>query len=384
MSPVWRLRWSAAFLLRLFSRLEMSKVLSLLVRPRMPWRLRHLLENSTNRCYYHVNWLHYRARPRASKCSVAIAGGFHGRSGGVTAIANLANMLAVHYHVHFFTYPTSNYNRLLRKSVRMVDELATDSPVLLCDVACPINIIRTAKERMQTVIVTCHALADSLHGFTPKYVRDTLLLADLVHFVSPTQQDSFKLPDDKFRIIPNFTSPIRKTAITDSVGIVGSLKDPRKNVSEAIAIALKSRADCVHLWGDAESLWAAHPRVKTHSWTSNKARIYDSFDVLIHLSKEETFGMVVIEAMSAGLPCLLSSIPAFAQFRGCPGVRSIDDNNRDQAPQILDELLMMKHDIRADIVDFWQNHFSEQAVADTWLRLIDAICDGPSDRGPCK
>jgi glycosyltransferase involved in cell wall biosynthesis len=60
--------------------------------------------------------------------------------------------------------------------------------------------------------------------------------------------------------------------------------------------------------------------------------IYNTFDVLINLSKQETFGMVVIEAMSAGLPCLLSSIPAFEQFRGCRGVRFIDETTSEQAP----------------------------------------------------
>jgi glycosyltransferase involved in cell wall biosynthesis len=160
------------------------------------------------------------------------------------------------------------------------------------------------------------------------------------------------------------------------VGVVGNLQAARKNISEAIDIALESQADCIHLWGDAEYSRAHHHRIKVHRWTSNKRVIYDTFDVLVNLSKQETFGMVVIEAMSAGLPCLLSSIPAFEQFRGCPGVRFIDEANREQAPQIVNELLQVKAVLKADIIAFWNSNFSEAAVADEWRMLIDEICDG--------
>jgi glycosyltransferase involved in cell wall biosynthesis len=312
---------------------------------------------------------------------VTIACGFHGKSGGVTAIANLANMLSSHYAVDFVTNPTSSYNSLFQRSVRMVDRPATDAPVMVCDVACDEEIIRSAKARDQTVIVTCHALANALHGFTPDYVRTKLLSADLVHFVSQIQQDSFNLADGKFRVIPNFTRPIRKTTITHSVGVVGRLTDTVKNTGEAIDVALRSEADCIHLWGGAGDPWfSRHPRVRSHRWTSNKERIYNTFDVLINLSKQETFGMVVIEAMSAGLPCLLSSIPAFEQFRGCPGVRFVDDTTSEQAPQIVNDLLRSKNTLKDDIIVFWNTNFSEIAVSDKWIHAIEEIRGAPRSR----
>jgi glycosyltransferase involved in cell wall biosynthesis len=291
----------------------------------------------------------------------------------VTATANLANMLSVHYAVDFVTSPTSSYNSLLQRSVRMVDRPATDAPVMVCDLACDKGIIRSAKARDQAVIVTCHALADALHGLTPDHARDTLLAADLVHFVSPAQQESFKLPEGKFRIIPNFTRPVRKTVTTRSVGIVGRLNSVAKNTDEAIDIALRSEADRIHLWGDAAHPWAHHPRVRAHPWASNKEKIYNTFDVLIHLGRQETFGMVIIEAMSAGLPCLLSSIPAFEQFRGCPGVRFVDETNREQAPEILNDLLREKTALKSEITAFWNQHFSEHAVICKWLLLISEM-----------
>ena len=364
----------------LLTSFERSKALSLLIRPRIPWKVQHLIDSAINTFYYCLNRLYHRPKLPRIKPSVTVACGFHGRSGGVTAIANLTNMLSAHYGVDFVTSPTSTYNRLLRRSVHMVNQPAPKSPVLLCDMTCGNSVIRSAKAQQQTVIVTCHKLLDVSHGFADEYVHETLLLADLVHFTGRVQQDSFKLPADKCRVIPNFTYRIRKTIATNCVGIVGRLKDPNKNTKEAIEIALKSEVDCIHLWGNAEHS-PAHPRVKSHPWTSNKESIFNSFDVLVHLSKRESFGMVVIEAMSAGLPCLLSSIPAFEQFRCCPGIRFVDQTNREQAPGFLNELLEQKDMLKPDIVDFWEKHFSEEAVAQAWLRLIDETCSGYAGRG---
>jgi hypothetical protein len=161
----------------------------------LPWRLQRLGERSLNRSYRYLNRMHHFLGRRRVETSVTIACGFHGKSGGVTAIANLANMLSSHYAVDFVTNPTSSYNSLLQRSVRMVDRPATDAPVMVCDVACDTETLRSAKARDQTVIVSCHALANAGHGFTPDYVRTKLLSADLVHFVSQIQQDSFNLAD---------------------------------------------------------------------------------------------------------------------------------------------------------------------------------------------
>jgi glycosyltransferase involved in cell wall biosynthesis len=372
-----RPRWRPRFATSVRWQREESKLLAFLMRPRMPWRLRYLRDRSANRCASYMNRLGHLLYPRQAPPSIVVSCGFHGKSGGVTATASLANMLSNRYGVDFVTNANSNYNTLLQRSVRMIDRPRLHAPVLLCDVASGTRVIRSAQMRQQTVIVTCHALLDSLHGFSPEYISDMLLSADLVHFVNPIQQDSFKLPPGKFFIIPNLTTPIIKCKKTKSVGIVGRLHDPHKNVSLAIDIALRSQADSIHLWGAEENIWACHPRVKVHRWTSDKSKIFNSFDVLIHLSRHETFGMVVIEAMSAGLPCLLSPIPAFEQFRGCPGARLIDERDYEHAPQNLNELLQAKDVLAPYVKAFWRRHFSDEVIAAQWFRLIDSICINP-------
>ena len=76
-------------------------------------------------------------------------------------------------------------------------------------------------------------------------------------------------------------------------------------------IALKSNADCIHLWSLEEDRWN-NPRVKVHSWESDKDKIYDSFDVLVFMSLEETFGMVVIEAADPGAIAALLDEKAYS------------------------------------------------------------------------
>ena len=156
---------------------------------------------------------------------------------------------------------------------------------------------------------------------------------------------------------------------TNNVGSVGNLSDVRKNADQSIKIALASKADAIHLWSIKQDIWH-HERVVTHSWETDKEKIYNSFDVLVFMSELETFGLVVIEAMSAGIPCMLSDIPVFKQFEQCPGVVIIDAVKETYAPEILNELLANKAELSHEMFHYFDKTYSEKAIFSKWNELI--------------
>ncbi len=363
--------------------MNVSQIKEMIVQRRLPWFIQSRLEVIQNRYAFYKNQFFYLynrsfSKPDINRKLITFKCGFHGKSGGVSAIASIANMLTSRYCVEFVSYPDSFYNKLLNKTVRIVNKPDMNKDIFICDVSCEHSFFEELKAHDKKIIVSCHGRLRSAHGLTPEYVQKSLNYADLTHFVSTTQQESFQLDEGLYTIIPNATRPIEKTKSTNNVGTVGNLCDERKNAKETVDIALHSNADFIHLWGAEEDKYN-NPKVKIHPWASSKEKIYNSFDVLVFMSMEENCPMVVLESLSAGIPCLLSSISAHNQFEQFPGVVIIDPSIRGKARDILNLLLQDKDKLKNDIVSFWKKNYSEEAIAKKWFEVID--CRMPVD---CK
>lgn len=149
----------------------------------------------------------------------------------------------------------------------------------------------------------------------------------------------------------------------------------------ALDIATSSQADEIHLWGSEPSpraLTLIHDieqrtgkRIQLHPWTKSKSRIYNSFDVLVSMSLNETFGLIVSEALSAGIPCLLSDIPAFRTFAGCSAVILTSPNDVSLAIGRLNRLMENRLELRAEAQQYWSNNFSMSTVRQQWYEAID-------------
>lgn len=359
-----------------------SKVKDIIIERRLPWFIKAHLDNTKNRYHYYKNRLLWRKTLRSNQASsktIVFKCGYHGKSGAVFSIADTANLL-VHqgFQVEFVSYPDSNYNPLLESAVKIVTTPKMDADIFICDVSCEHEFFEALKKLNQKLIVTCHGKYHGGHGLDPEYVRKSLLIANKVCFVSAVQQESFQLQEGHYEIIPNMTKPIKKTQRTNNAGVVGNLHNEQKNAKEALEIASDSKADYIHLWGSESVLGIEqstneHSNVKIHGWEHNKEKIYNSFDVLVFMSKDENCPMVVIESLSAGIPCLLSAIPAHEQFRECPGVEIIDSSNRKDAPQILNKLLEKKDELREPIINFWKENYSERVISQKWIQMISDI-----------
>jgi len=332
----------------------------------IPWQIKKILSNVGNSLSYYRSAI--KSTPAAE---ISFYCGFHGKTGGPAAISHIARILSKRYSVEFVSYPTSGYNPILAHSVKIVSKPSASSKLIIFDVSAGSSVVNDAKRRGKTTLVTCHGFPNALHGLLEAEVRSCLDAADQVHLVAQLQQDGFQLPEGKYFIIKNTHPQVIKTKFRNNAGIIGSINNQVKNIPRSLEIALASRASEVHVWGsEADRRWAT---ALFHPWTNNKNAIYDSIDVLVSMSRNETFGMIVSEALSAGLPCLLSDIPAFRTFSGCESVRIVDSDDMGTAVQYLNALLDNKNNLRDTAIQYWQENLSEHVVERLWFSKIEEL-----------
>lgn len=297
---------------------------------------------------------------------------FHGTTGATIAIARIANLLADRYRVSFAAGPFSDYNAMLGKKVAIVPpgSIRADAyDLYVCDGEMDLAFFSWLAEHDRKSLLT-------IHGVLRKENRlEKVALASKSHLVGEVQFMHHQVDPSRYFVIPNYCERIAKTRHGRNVGIVGRLDDPNKNVPEALAIAKLSDATEIHLWGGVDDR-PPEGRVKYHRWTRNKNRIYDSFEVLISMSKEESMGLTVIEAMSCGIPCVLADIPGYRVYRDCPGVALVPPGDRAEAAQQLNRFLNTQPELESGLIGYWDRHYSRHAVAETWFREIEALISG--------
>lgn len=324
-------------------------------------------EKSLNALSYFTKKI--RTRSKKTPLKIGFVCGFHGKSGGPIAIASIANGLAKTFEVSFVLNTTSFYARLLSNEVKFTHHLDFTKDVYIVDLSADINVVSQIKSYNKIIILTIHGLRDSLHQLNHIHIQKMLNLADQVHFVGQVQQDSYQLPDKSFFIIPNSAQTVKKTLSTNNIGVVGNLDEPRKNALKSVEIGLHSACEKIHLWSTSKQ-FSNDPRVIHHCWENNKEKIFNSFDVLVFLSQQETFGLVIAEALSAGVPCLLSKIDAFIPFQSCPGVVLVEEHELENAHIHINRLLLEKDTLKPLIQSFFQNHFSQNTINQHWSDKI--------------
>ncbi len=312
------------------------------------------------------------SRTRTAGKTIIFCCNFHGTTGATIAIARIANLLADRYSVSFAAGPFSDYNAMLERKVAIVSPGALERheyDLYVCDGQVDLSFFSWLAERNRKSLLT-------IHGVLGKANRlEKVHLASKSHLVGEVQFMHHEVDPSRYFVIPNYCEKITRMRHAGNVGIVGRLDDPNKNVPEALAIAKLSGATEIHLWGGVES-FAPQDRVTYHAWTRNKNRIYDSFDVLISMSREESMGLTVIEAMSCGIPCVLADIPGYRVYRDCPGVALVAPGDREGAVEQVNRFLKTQTELEAGLVEYWNRHYSRGAVAETWFREIDALTSG--------
>ncbi|MBC7205143.1 MAG: glycosyltransferase family 4 protein [Methyloversatilis sp.] len=334
------------------------------IKVNIPWKVRKAILTIENVRHFLLSKIATKRKKETTTISFHCES--HAITGASIAIAAIANLLSKHWSVEFIASAQSTYNQLLAPKIRRSHNISETAKILIIDGQTPLEKIEKFRKSGKFVII-------SSHGILQKNIKlKKANAASLVHFVSTAQFQNIEAPPKNHFVIPNFCQRIRKTKSTSNVGIVGRVHDPKKNVPAALSAAINSCAKEIHIWGDTAKITNSS-RVVQHGWSYNKEEIYNSFDVLVSMSEEESFGLTVIEALSAGIPCVLSSIPAYQTFAECPGVRIVRSCDSAAITEAINELLTNKEDTREESIQYWITRYSEPAVEDKWIEKISAI-----------
>lgn len=337
----------------------------------LPWKAQKAIESVT---YFSMHQIKKKLKTKKTSTfhNIHFICGYQGKSGGTQAIINIAKLLVNNYNVSISVNKTSIINMWIPKEVTLTKQIDESAELYICDLSTDINILLYLKKLNKKIIVSIHGLKEKLHQLDENHIKKVIELSDKVHFVSDVQQNSYKLAENKYFIIPNYTNLVNKTHITNNVGTVGNLDEPRKGALKTVELGQKSVAEHIHLWSTNKK-WKQN-KVISHPWCSNKVKIFNSFDVLVFLSESETFGLVIIEAMSAGIPCILSPLPVFNQFKECPGIYILDDKDtlKDKVDKV-NFALINKQNLKEQLIEYYLNNYSPEVIFFDWKNKIDQL-----------
>ena len=333
----------------------------------------------------HINSLLSRlARRDKNLLSICFYCKYHNITGSTVAIASIANNLARYHNVDVYIEPLSGYSRLLNRGIRQYfspDRMV--GTIVFVDIEQESRNIEALLHNNKRVILSCHALPTILHNVPQDKLARNLELCSNIHFVSNYQRSAFieHFPDidieEKSFWIPNYTRQSSKSNRTGNVGIIGHSNRPVKNTLKAIQLAQKSDAKSVQCWGSDSVAGlkdiSIYSKLVINGWADSIETMHLSFDVLISTSKFETFGLVVVEALSAGIPCLLSDIPVFRElFSGCEGVVFLTGNDK-QDIESINYLLANTPTLKKNIIEFWESNFSNDTITTQWLSRLETL-----------
>ena len=302
-------------------------------------------------------------------------------TGSTVAIACIANQLAGLHNVDAYIKPLSGFTKLLALNVRQYF-----SPKALCgnlifvDIEQENKVVENLIAANKQLVLSCHAFPTELHGVPQEKLIKNLELSTYIHFVSQFQCSEFihHYPHinivSKSFVIPNYTRQSKKQGTTNNIGIVGHLNRDAKNAIKGIQLAQQSNARLIQCWGSKEIAGldnpVQYPKLRLNGWSDSPIEMHKTFDVLISTSEFETFGLVTAEALSAGIPCVLSDIPVHRElYSACNGVVILSGDDQ-QDIQSINRLLENAQNLRSEIIEFWKTHFSNETVKQAWFAKI--------------
>jgi glycosyltransferase involved in cell wall biosynthesis len=300
---------------------------------------------------------------------------YHQSTGSIVAIASIANSLSARFNVDAYITPLSGYSSLLDLHVsQYYSPRKLKGNLVFIDIEQDNDVTQRLLLDKKNVVLSCHAFPTTLHAVPQPQLLANLEQATHIHFASDFQRAEFIrhypniVIEVKSFVIRNFTRQIVKHSITGNVGIVGHLNRETKHTLDTIQLAQQSDCLLIQCCGSDTIIGLdspdAYTKLRINGWSGNLTKMHHSFDVLVSTNKSETFGLVVSEAMSAGIPCLPpSDIPVFRElFSGCHSVVFLSGDNK-QDIQPLNSLLDRAAGFRSPIIDYWKAHLSKKPLA---------------------
>lgn len=337
------------------------------------WQVKQKLLSVVNALHYAKNKVKHKKS--ASKHTVLMYPSFDGLTGGSLAFYSIAEMISKFQRVELFTHLSANRNKIVKPSINLIVKLKenTKYDLIIVDDTTDATTIKQLKYTFQCpVIVSCHCLLHHCHGRKPSELLATLDASDHIHFVDTCQLDDFQEFKDKATIIPNRVEQVGKTLFQSNLGSVGNFNEERKNLNGVLRTYERTNAEHLFIFNYNQTVECSKPVTINRQWISKKEDIYNNIDVFVFLSTHETFGLVVAEALSAGIPCVISNIAAFQHYKRCDAVKLVDHENVQDAAHKINETLKLKEKYNGIAKQFWEDNYSDTVISKKWNSLVSS------------
>lgn len=343
----------------------------------IPWRVKHAVNTLVNALHFLANRCRSARRAGIRGLKVQYCIPPYGHTGGSFAVMSVANLISESVGVRYMAGAANVMNRYAAPTVALDPEVAPDADICVIEGGEDPARIVAMRARGARIIVTMHGNPRTAvvknSDVDPENVARVLSLVDSAHFVAPSQTEILTgHPMLHRRLIPNFVDRVAKTRRTRNAGIVCDTRLGWKRALAALAAAEGSTAAHVHVWG-RNSGERSTGRVTWHGFSADKAAVFNSFDVLVHLSLHENGPLVVLEAMSAGIACVLGDQPNYARYRGVPGIYLVGLHDAEAARLAVNEALERCEETRGPLIVHWEANYSPQALKSVWLDYFDEV-----------
>ncbi len=168
-----------------------------------------------------------------------------------------------------------------------------------------------------------------LCGVSHGYKTARVTRADALIVLTPHMRQHFikaGYPESHIEVIPNLIRPLKKTPTRKRhnpvvIGAMGRMSDEKGFADLLHALQLLDEVgvefsaqlagegpELMKLKAQAESLGLT-PHIEWKGWVEDKAAFFRGIDMLCVPSHEESFGLVILEAMAHGVPVVATDAP---------------------------------------------------------------------------
>ena len=211
-------------------------------------------------------------------------------------------------------------------------------------------------EQVQAIVPNSIRIAEDLETYYPNV--NARISKPIVPGVEPcTKRQPRKIAADA-GVIGFVGKEWKRKGLTMAVDIVSTLAKQRPNLTFKVAGSPPEAID--HLFKSATFKYELLGETDVRE-------LYQQFDLLLHPARQEPFGMVITEALSAGVPVVISNL--------CGAATEVNPSNG-KAPSLNDPIEQW-----VEAADFWLNnadhnidyHHSWQQMASEYEQLYRAI-----------
>ena len=149
---------------------------------------------------------------------------------------------------------------------------------------------------------------------------------------------------------------------------------------DLIALANKLDSDCEIILAGTVNFANSLPKNIKHvgyiSSTDDLAKLYSACDVYIHLSREDTFGKVIAEALSCGTPAIVYNATACPEIVGEGCGYAVEAGNVDAILEKINEMKMHgKQHYSAACLSFTKANFAKNKLIDDTIDLYKSLIE---------